>query len=300
MNLELIGGIANILSIIAIVVGIVIYYIRKENNKKLDTFSKIFDSFIKANESEEKLLDFEDLYINPRKFANTFSEYVEKWQEEYQLVIIMEKIGKDIDENFEEYSRLGQENNEESDNVEQSEEILSYCQGVKDGFDEKARERYREYIKLTTNREKEEYLQKFIENGLNDYVGLPEEREFRNLIKYVEKVYIELTKNGYQYNRYFDECMEILNKLYLNLSSTDENGILCGYECVKYLMLKKIKQDINNEKSIYTGEFYVGVANKNGLLSCEEMYSTLVELNKFIQKYSFKANKLMYSRLLIT
>lgn len=299
MNWELIGGIANILSIIAIVVGIVIYYIRKENNKKLDTFSKIFDSFIKANESEEKLLDFEDLYINPRKFANTFSEYVEKWQKEYQLPIIMEEIGKDIDENSEEYSKLVQETNEESDNVEQSEEILSYCQSIKDEYDEEARERYREYIKLT-NREKEEYLQKFIENGLNDHTAIPKEREFRNLIKYVEKVHIELTKNGYQYNRYFDECMEILNKLYLNLSSTDENGILCGYECVKYLMLKKIKQDINNKKLIYSGTVYVGKVNKNELLSCGEMYRTLVELNKFIQKYSFKANRLMYSRLLIT
>ncbi|MDO4456833.1 MAG: hypothetical protein Q4B83_00830 [Ligilactobacillus murinus] len=299
MNWELIGGIANILSIIAIVVGIVIYYIRKENNKKLDTFSKIFDSFIKANESEEKLLDFEDLYINPRKFANTFSEYVEKWKKEYQLTIIMEENGKDIDENFEEYSRLLQETNEESDNVEQSEEILSYCQSSTNEYDEEARERYREYIKLT-NREKEEYLQKFIENGLNDHIAIPKEREFRNLIKYVEKVHIELTKNGYQYNRYFDECMEILNKLYLNLSSTDENGILCGYECVKYLMLKKIKQDINNKKSIYSGTVYAGMANKNELLSCGEMYRTLVELNKFIQKYSFKANRLMYSRLLIT
>lgn len=121
---------------------------------------------------------------------------------------------------------------------------------------------------------------------LSDLVNIQLEKDFTDLEGYLKQVYRVLTKNGYQYNKYFHECMTIINKLYISVEEVIDN-----YDMLIKSACADIYDDINKEQIIREVEDYVlGYARD---LDADRMYMILQELELFIKKYSKEAEKIM-------
>lgn len=102
-----------------------------------------------------------------------------------------------------------------------TQEELEDWKQVKEKLKNDRSARYSKYMKLS-EKDREEYVDSFISSGFERLSEYPARKDFTDLEGYLKQVYLVLTKNGYQYNKYFHECMTIINKLYISVEEVSQ------------------------------------------------------------------------------
>ena len=284
---NIIANTANFITICVGIGGIIVYFLRKENSDKLMVFSNIFNAFIQCEQALGLFRGEKILYISPKIFSKAFSNYIKE-----------SKIGLYW------YTQNGTQEMENTNNIGieamESEDIYYFTPVTmtqKESEDwamseEKLKNdsiaRYSEYMKLS-EKEKEKYVYSFISSGFENISNYPTRKEFTDLEGYLKQVYFVLTKNGYQYNKYFHKCMTIINKLYISVEEVIDN-----YDMLIKSACADLYDDINTEQIIREVGYYVLVYARD--LDADRMYMLLQELELFIEKYSKEAEKIMLTK----
>lgn len=277
---ETIANAANFITICVGVGGIIVYFVRKKNSDKLMVFSNIFNAFIQCEEELGLFRGKRILYISPEVFSEAFSNYIKEskiglyWHTKNGIQKINDE-GAEVVESEDRYFTPSTGTQEELEDWKQVKEKLKNDRIA----------RYSKYMKLS-EKDREEYVYSFISSGFERLSEYPARKDFTDLEGYLKQVYLVLTKNGYQYNKYFHECMTIINKLYISVEEVIDN-----YDMLIKSACADVYDDINKEQIIREVEDYVlGYARD---LDADRMYMILQELELFIKKYSKEAEKIM-------
>lgn len=277
---ETIANAANFITICVGVGGIIVYFVRKKNSDKLMVFSNIFNAFIQCEEELGLFRGKRILYISPEVFSEAFSNYIKEskiglyWHTKNGIQKINDE-GAEVVESEDRYFTPSTETQEELEDWKQVKEKLKNDRIA----------RYSKYMKLP-EKDREEYVYSFISSGFERLSEYPARKDFTDLEGYLKQVYLVLTKNGYQYNKYFHECMTIINKLYISVEEVIDN-----YDMLIKSACADVYDDIDKEQIIREVEDYVlGYARD---LDADRMYMILQELELFIKKYSKEAEKIM-------
>ena len=200
---ETIANAANFITICVGIGGIIVYFVRKKNSDKLMVFSNIFNAFIQCEEELGLFRGKRILYISPEAFSEAFSNYIKEskiglyWHTKNGIQKINDEGAKAVESEDRYFTPL----------TGTQEELEDWKQ-VKEKLKNDRIARYSKYMKLS-EKDREEYVYSFISSGFERLSEYPARKDFTDLEGYLKQVYLVLTKNGYQYNKYFHECMTI-------------------------------------------------------------------------------------------
>lgn len=267
-----------------------------KDGKRLEVYSKIFSSLIKSTE-KSGVIAFDQLYKSPRDFSEKFTEYMN----ELKGIVYpaTEMFRKEQDKSYEAFYEQNDvwENYEDNENdpIEKLEREKINKEIEKEMEENKkiSRDNYVMYMALSDD-EKERYLKELVINSV-DYFDWPLRKVLKilKLKHFLELIYSELTSEGYKYNYYFANFMDKINSLYMLF--TGKNGIEERFNEMIAYAIYCAKQDIAENKVLDSsyGEY---IRKAERIMDYDKIYFALDSLEKLIQEYSKKADKLMEKR----
>lgn len=289
-NIEIFSNIITIIGFFSFLY----FLIDKKVSAKRKTTTTIFDAFIKSTNGFLPFADFKCLYISPKYFEVNMTSYIKEFKKPAQLYRTQKENSK-IDEELlqlapEQFERLKEELAAENEKEPLYQENMQAVEKEMNEEEKEAKKRYEGYEKLS-DKEKGEYL----EYKAWEVIGLLAPKsgkssdidKYVNFKEYIENVYKELTKSGYDYNYFYDQALSKLNDVYNQI--TNQINLLNKLHDETVILIKE-----EMEESYELHDVVYWKIGKDETLDkyFESSLKSLDELSKFIKDYAKKAEKL--------